>query len=201
MVRELSPRPGGHRRTALAAAVAAGLVALVLTPGPARAQGDLVAADPPAGATLTAAPAEVALTFGAEVDETDSHVAVLDAAGARIVEEPARPSGGAGLRLPVRIDAAGDYTVAYHVTFVDGGTATGAHRFSVGTGRAPAPLDAAARQASTDAVRTHGHTVDGFSAFLLVVDGAVLVVVLALLWLRPRNGRRPMSLRAADPGL
>ena len=36
------------------------------------------------------------------------------------------------------------------------------------------PLDDAARKASTDVVAKHAHRIDGFSAFLLVVDGAVL---------------------------
>ncbi|WP_083802153.1 copper resistance protein CopC [Micromonospora sp. ATCC 39149] len=68
--------------------------------------------------------------------------------------------------MPLRVDAPGDYTVAYHVTFADGTAVTGAHRFSVGTGVAPAPLDDAARRASTDVVvDAHGHGIDGFSAF------------------------------------
>ncbi|MEV5823918.1 copper resistance CopC family protein [Micromonospora haikouensis] len=136
------------------------------------------------------APAEVTLGFDAEVDEGQSHVAVLDATGGRLTDAEPTRVGSTRLRLPLRIDGAGDYTVAYHVTFADGTTSTGAYRFSAGTGVAPAPLDDAARQASTNVVvDAHGHGIDGFSAFLLFVDGVVLVVVVALLWLRPRGGR------------
>ncbi|MGW1059060.1 copper resistance CopC family protein [Micromonospora rubida] len=189
MPRELSLPSGGRRRAAVAAVVVAVAGLLALTPGAARADGGLVSADPPAGAVLTAAPAEVNLDFDAGVDEGQSHVAVLDVESRTVTDgEPTR-AGSTRLRLPVSIGAAGDYTIAYHVTFTDGSTATGAHRFSVGTGVAPAPLDDAARQAGVDAVAEHGHGIDGFSAFLLVVDGAVLAVVLALLWLRPRGGR------------
>ncbi|WP_328345513.1 copper resistance CopC family protein [Micromonospora sp. NBC_00421] len=190
MPRELSRPPGGRRRAA-AVAVAVAVAGLLAFPsGAARADGGPVSTDPPAGAALTAAPAEVTLGFGAGVDEGQSHVAVLDAGGGRLTDaEPVRV-GSTRLRLPMHVDAAGDYTVAYHVTFVDGTTSTGAYRFSVGTGVAPAPLDDAARRVSTEVVAdAHGHGVDGFSAFLLFVDGVVLVVVLALLWLRPRGGR------------
>ncbi|MFI7433695.1 copper resistance protein CopC [Micromonospora haikouensis] len=190
MPRELS-RPSGGRRRAAATAVAAAVAGLLaLTPGAARAAGDPVSAEPSAGAVLTTAPAEVTLGFGVGVDEGQSHVAVLDATGQRLTDDEPTRVGSSRLRLPVRLDAAGDYTVAYHVTFADGTTSTGAYRFSVGTGVAPAPLDDAARRASTDVVADgHGHGIDGFSAFLLFVDGAVLVVVVALLWLRPRGGR------------
>ncbi|MFF3865826.1 copper resistance protein CopC [Micromonospora sp. NPDC001898] len=189
MPRELSLLSGGRRRAAVVAVVAAVAGLLALTPGAARADGGLVSADPPAGAVLTAAPAEVTLDFDAGVDEGGSHVAVLDVENRTVTDGEPTKAGSTRLRLPVSIGAAGDYTIAYHVTFTDGSTVTGAHRFSVGTGVAPAPLDDAARQAGVDVVVEHGHGIDGFSAFLLVIDGAVLAVALALLWLRPRGGR------------
>ncbi|WP_343448235.1 copper resistance CopC family protein [Micromonospora oryzae] len=190
MPRELS-RPSGGRRRAAATAVAAAVAGLLaLTPGAARAADGPISAEPSAGAVLTTAPAEVTLGFDAEVDEGQSHVAVLDATGGRLTDAEPTRVGSTRLRLPLRADGAGDYTVAYHVTFADGTTSTGAYRFSAGTGVAPAPLDDAARQASTNVVvDAHGHGIDGFSAFLLFVDGVVLVVVVALLWLRPRGGR------------
>ncbi|NBE79542.1 copper resistance CopC family protein [Micromonospora rubida] len=189
MPRELSLPSGGRRRAAVAAVVAAVAGLLALTPGAARADGGLVSAGPSAGAVLTAAPAEVTLDFDAGVDEGQSHVAVLDVESRTVTDGEPTKAGSTRLRLPVSIGAAGDYTIAYHVTFTDGSTATGAHRFSVGTGVAPAPLDDAARQAGEKVVVGHGHGIDGFSAFLLVIDGAVLAVALALLWLRPRGGR------------
>ncbi|MER5705514.1 copper resistance protein CopC, partial [Micromonospora sp. NPDC002296] len=153
------------------------------------AEGGRGPAPPPAGGVAAAAPAEVTLDFDAGVDAGESHVAVLDVESRTVTDGEPTKAGSTRLRLPVSIGAAGDYTIAYHVTFTDGSTATGAHRFSVGTGVAPAPLDDAARQAGVDVVVEHGHGIDGFSAFLLVIDGAVLAVALALLWLRPRGGR------------
>jgi copper resistance protein C len=76
------------------------------------------------------------------------------------------------------------------VIFLDGGSATGAYRFSVGTGMPPAPLSFAARQTATAAVTQHVHQVDEASAVLFVIDGAVAVIVLFLLWTRPHGGRR-----------
>ena len=95
--------------------------------------------------------------------------------------------------MPVGAVSAGDYTVAYHVTFTDGTTTQGVHWFSVGVGESSGALAVAAPRGGMEMGTTHAHAhrIDGFSAFLLIVDGAVLTVVLALLWLRPRGGRAP----------
>ncbi|TDC85667.1 copper resistance protein CopC [Micromonospora sp. KC606] len=197
MPRELTPLPVSRRRAALVGLLATLVGLLALSPGSAQANSGPESADPSAGAVLSTAPAEVTLGFGGSIDEEQSHVAVLDDAGRTVSDGEPRRAGSTRLRLPLRIGAAGDYTVAYHVTFTDGTTDTGVHRFSVGTGVPPAPLGAAALRASTDAVAAHAHRIDPFSAALLFVDGVVLAVILALLWLRPRDGRA-MSLRA-DP--
>ena len=155
-------------------------------------------ADPPPDAVLQTAPAGVTLTFSAEVAPELSHLAVLDGRGSSVATDDYTRPAPNQLHLPVRIRADGDYTVAYHVTFPDGTSVTDLHRFSVGTGTVPAPLDAVARQVGTDAVTRHAHQIDGFSAALLIIDGLVLFGVLALLWLRPRDGR-PMTLRSTEP--
>jgi copper resistance protein C len=197
MPRELTPAPGVGRWAAVLAVLLAVAGLGVSTPAAAWAGDAPVTATPTADAVLTAAPTEVALTFAADVQPELSHVAVLDAAGTDLATGDYDLPDPRRMALPVRIGATGDFTVAYHVTFPDGTSATGAYRFSVGTGRAPAPLDEAARLAATDSITEHAHSVDGLSAVILVVDAAVLFGVLALLWLRPRD-RRPMTLRASE---
>lgn len=191
--------PGRRPRSALVVVATAVAGLLALTPGSAHADGGLVRADPPAGAALATAPAGVTLTFSADVQPELSHVAVYDDSGAEVGDGAYGQPQPRVVRQPVDIEAGGDYTVAYHVTFPDGTSLTDVYRFSVGTGRAPAALDATARQASAAAVSEHAHQIDGLSATLLVIDGAVLLALVALLWLRPRGGRRPMSLRESEP--
>jgi len=97
-------------------------------------------------------------------------------------------AGPAGLRLPLDIRSAGDYTVAYHVVFDDGSDLVGALRFSVGTGAPPSPVDNAARARPAAVAGAHRHAVDPLGAALLVVDAAVLLVVVALLLLTREHG-------------
>ncbi|MFC0529842.1 copper resistance CopC family protein [Phytohabitans kaempferiae] len=188
--------PGRTARAVLTVGLA-GL--LVLAPGgAARADGGLVRASPPVGGVLDAPPAVVTLTFSDDVQPELSHIAVFDDSGAEVGDGGYDQPAPRLIRLPVDIGADGAYTVAYHVTFPDGTSVTDVYRFSVGTGRAPAPLDAAEREARTEAVSEHAHQIDTLSAVLLVIDGAVLLVAVALLWLRPRGRRRPMSLRSTE---
>ena len=178
-------------------ALAATFTALIAGwPGIAWAEGELVSSAPAAGEALPVAPVSVTLVFGVDLWYDESHVAVLDSAGANVVSGELIEEGRRRLRVPVAIGSVGDFTVAYHVSFAGGTMATGAYRFSAGTGIAPAMLDDQLSRAAADAVTVHPHSVDGFSALLLIIDGAVLLSALFLLWLRPGR-KRPMSLRAA----
>lgn len=171
------------------------MVLLAVSPGTARADDSLVAADPLAGAVLAGLPDQVTLRFAGKVSGADSHIAVSGAGGVEVTAGEVEQSGPQQLRVRIRPTVPGDLTVAYHVIFLDGGSATGAYRFSAGTGVAAAPLSVTAQQAATASISHHVHQVDGASAVLLVVDGAVLVAVLVLLWARPRNGRLPAASR------
>jgi len=188
----------GRFTTTFAAVVAATLVAL---PGEARAADDsLVSAYPVPGSALSAAPGVVVLRFAGQVSGEDSHVAVSAGGGDQVAAGDVEQPGPLELRIPVRAVGLGDFTVAYHIIFLDGGSVAGAFRFSIGTGVPPAPLSGAAKQAVTAAVAGHVHEVDGVSAVLLVADGVVALVVLFLLWARPRNGSRggPRAWRYRD---
>lgn len=182
---------GRAARTALVVAFVA--AALALAPGTGWAGDGLASSDPPEGAALATAPAAVVLTFSAPVDPGQSHVSAQDDAGRDLGADTPTAVGRAGLRLPVSIRTPGDYTIAYHVVFDDGTDAVGVLRFSVGTGKEPAALDAdAQRQARQNVTSGHDHTVDPLSGTLLVADLAVLLG--ALLLLSRRAPRRSLDL-------
>jgi methionine-rich copper-binding protein CopC len=157
-------------------------------PGAALAAESLVSAIPAAGTALAAAPGAVTLRFSARIAVDDSHVAVSTGRGDGLAAGDLDQTGPNEVRLRIRPSSPGDLTVAYHVIFAGGAGATGAYRFSVGTGIAPAPLSDTAQTALGEATAGHGHGVDPIGATLLVIDGGVLLVALVLLMVRPRRG-------------
>ena len=178
------------RVLAMTALVAVAAMIDVLTPASATARWDadghrMVASDPAAGAALTTAPAAIELVFPAPVAVDLSHVSVQADGGASATTGPLGQPARGTVRQPVRIPGSGTFTVAYHVTFVDGTEDTGLVRFSVGTGVPPPPLHATAAERAVGEA-AHSHSIDPLSAVLLVVDGLVVVVVLTLLLRRGR---------------
>jgi methionine-rich copper-binding protein CopC len=166
-----------HRRPAILALAA--VILTVTAAGCATGPDDLTASNPPGQAALATAPPAVELTFSAPPTVDLSHISVLDESG-RIVNSGALTRHGTGtLRQPVAIQAPGILTVAYHVIFADGTDTQGSMRFSVGTGTAPPPLNAAPAAHAE-------HTVDPLSAVLLIVDAIVVLTVAVLLLRRPR---------------
>jgi methionine-rich copper-binding protein CopC len=171
------PRP-----TAGAAALAVGLVAVLAVglaavladrpPHPGRAA--VTSTNPADGATLARAPAEVELSLTGPVEPGRSHISVTGSARTAGALRRAAPER---LSQPITVTAAGDVTVAYHVTFTDGAELAGSLRFTAQSG------DSAGRPAS-EAV--HQHDIDPVSAGLLVVDGIAALVVGVLLMRRPR---------------
>ncbi|MBE1487532.1 copper resistance CopC family protein [Plantactinospora soyae] len=155
---------------------AAGIV--LAAPAAASAQGHLVSSDPRDQAVLSVGPRGVRLTFSGVPVAAGSHVSVLDGGGADLATGPLVVRPGRIVWQPIAVEPPGDVVVAYHVELSNGSDASGVLRFSVGTGEPPAPLRAV--------IPTGGHThgPDPVSAFLLVVDGLVVLGVLALLWLR-----------------
>ena len=165
--------------------VVALLLTLLAAPAPAAAAGG-PASEPADGAALTEPPRSVGLTFDAAPDPAASHVTVLDAAGAPVPAGELRRDADT-LTVDVEIDRTGDYTIAYHVVLADGAQRSGANRFSVGTGVAPAgsPVTAGGHAS---------HSPDPVSAVVLVIDAvAVLIFAVLLFRTRPRHRKEAAS--------
>jgi methionine-rich copper-binding protein CopC len=147
-----------------------------------RAPSAVASMTPADGTVLTQAPAEVDLSFSAEVNSDLSHVDVRDESGAAVVAGRPRLVRPNVLRQPVRVTAAGEVTVVYHVTLVDGTELIDSLHFSVGASGAPSSVGDAAGA-------PHAHGVDPLSAALLALDGLVALAVIVLLARRPRPRR------------
>ncbi|MBY8870804.1 copper resistance protein CopC [Micromonospora sp. PLK6-60] len=183
--------------------LAATVLAVLAVPGAARAGTGLAGSDPRDGAVLVTTPAAVRLTFTGEPDLDDSHVAVLDDRGTAVTTADPRPAEPRTLRLPLDAGLTGDLTVAWHVSFRDGGQSQGTVRFSVGTGRPPAPAGAQLDRAAADLLDSHAHGIDPLSAVLLVVNGVVVLGAVTLLLVhnprRPRAWRLPAEFGGGGP--
>ena len=111
--------------TVVAAAVLASPVAL--------AHATLKNSSPAAGATVDAAPKEIALTFNEKVEQAFSSITVADGAGKEIAAEKAKvdEANPAILRLAVPALPAGTYTVSWAVAGHDGHRRKGDFKFTV----------------------------------------------------------------------
>lgn len=130
-------------------AVAAAAAALMLAAAPAAAHDELLASDPPDGATVAEGPAELLLTFSAEVTGLGAAVQVLDGDGTDWAD--GQPEiDGVQVVQPLRADmAAGAYAVAWRVVSSDGHPVSGVLSFTVAEGQAsPSPSQESARPVS-----------------------------------------------------
>ena len=134
---------GCARRVVL---IAAAVTAVVCGPAPAAtAHSELVATDPPAGAELTAAPAQAALTFSESVEPQFATV-VVSVAGSAEQEVATRVDGPVvTAELPDPASATGEpqpWRVTYRVVSGDGHPITGTVDFTVSSPASP-PTQAA----------------------------------------------------------
>ncbi len=114
--------------------IAATLLATAALASPyASAHASLKSSDPQAGATLAAAPKEIALTFNEKVEAAFSSITLSTNDGKPVTVGKARVDAGnpAILHLDVPALAAGDYTVKWAVAGHDGHRRTGEYKFSV----------------------------------------------------------------------
>jgi copper transport protein len=131
----------------------AALAAVVLSAGPARAHAELVNSEPPDGAALSTAPAQVQLHFDEDISTRFR--------SARLIDGDGHPLGGAGSAtgdprtLSVKLPrlGAGAYGVLWQVLATDDGhTTSGVVVFSVGGAGPPSAL-AARGSAATESAR------------------------------------------------
>jgi methionine-rich copper-binding protein CopC len=113
--------------------------------GHAAAAADLVQCDPPVGATLTSAPAQLRCTFSEALDTGQSKIQVSDAAGHRVDRNDAHVdlNDPTHTQLVVSLDPSkmkdGTYTVAWRsVSSAHNDAASGAFSLIVGAGSASA---------------------------------------------------------------
>jgi methionine-rich copper-binding protein CopC len=139
-----------HRLGHAAAVVAAGLLLILVTAGPAAAHNRLASSDPADGVTVARTPTAVVLTFDEPAVALGSQV---------VVTGPAGPAGRGALELvdntvrqPLAGGApAGHYTVEWRVTSADGHPVSGSFAFTTEAagagqpepGAQPAPAAAA----------------------------------------------------------
>jgi len=165
------------------------LASLMLFGGAAaQAHDELVSSDPAANATLTQAPAELNLTYSANLMniEGGNRVRVVDSTGASVAEGEPQVKGTT-VTQPLKIkDASADetYTVTWRVVSSDGHPIQGTYTFSVGAGKAAAPSqDAGTGESSQAAADTQNSTKsdsDSGVNWWLIGGGVGVFVVLAV---------------------
>ena len=163
------------------AALAAAVVLLVLTAAAASAHAELVESTPPAGATLTNAPATVELRFDDAVQLAGSRVTVRSGAG----ETPLvnlRFDGPNTIVADVPDPAAlhGPVTFAWTVLAEDGHPASGVIDVGVGAGPAKASASAPAAGSAEQTLVDRLFTIDrviGYLAMAVLVGGWVFLTI------------------------
>jgi len=99
----------------------------------ALAHATLKGSNPEAGATLAAAPKEIALTFNEKIEEAFSTVTIADGQGKEVAAEKAKvdTANPAIVRLALPALASGPYTVTWAVAGHDGHRRKGDFKFTV----------------------------------------------------------------------
>ncbi len=105
----------------------------LLAPCLAHAHAQLRQADPPAGATVHAAPPRVELSFSEAVEPRFSTVVVTDAAGAQVDHADLHVAGGDSKHLAISLGVLrpGTYKVVWRATSVDTHKTEGSFTFTV----------------------------------------------------------------------
>lgn len=112
------------------AALGALLLSFALVAAPASAHDSLIASSPADGETLTTAPADLTLTYSAEIAQIGADVVVTDPAGT-VVSQPLTVTG-TDVVVPLAADLGpGDYAVAWRVTSSDGHPIDGTLAFTL----------------------------------------------------------------------
>ncbi|KHK96964.1 hypothetical protein LK09_14020 [Microbacterium mangrovi] len=190
-------QPRGLRRRIAAAAASLLLAAagVALTTGPASAHDQLISTNPADGSTLATLPAQVTLTFGELVLNTNggTQVKVTDStgktinAGPTVVKDNVVSQGVAG-------GASGTVTVLWRVVSEDGHPVSGQFSFTVqGAGATIAPVPT-----GTPSPTPAPAPASTSSPVLWVIGGIVLVVVVVIVIAVLVTRRRPAETESSD---
>ncbi|MFD4959809.1 copper resistance protein CopC [Microbacterium sp. NPDC058389] len=127
------------RLSAALAALALAVVAVLATASPAAAHDAIIGTDPADGSTVATLPAQLTLTFSADIadDPGASEVQVTDASGASLADGAPTTTDNV-LTQPLTGEASGLVTVLWKVVSSDGHPTSGQFTFTV-EGGAPTP--------------------------------------------------------------
>jgi methionine-rich copper-binding protein CopC len=166
------------RWSVLATVLVAGVLALLATilALPASAHAGLVSIDPADGATVTAAPSRVTLTFDEDMAEP-AVVLVTGPDGQRAAVGPARVSG-AVVSVGVDLPSPGRYTVAFRAVSADGHPVTDQTSFAFQPGGVASAGSPAAKPGSVGGASASGATSE--SAWLVVGTGVALAALVGV---------------------
>lgn len=197
--------PLAARLWALVAALLVAFGAALATASPAQAHDELIGSDPAADSSLDALPAQLTLTFSAEIadDEGASVVQVTDAAGTALADGSPVIRDNV-LTQPLAGEASGAVTVLWKVVSSDGHPISGEFSFSVPDAPAPTPSETPSESAAPEPAETTPAVTDApdmtedpvataFASPLTWVGiAAVAIAVIALIWAaRRRRGDAP----------
>ncbi|MCT2085970.1 copper resistance protein CopC [Microbacterium enclense] len=196
-----------HRRTlpAVLAAAALALAALLVPAAPAFAHDELVSSDPSADEVLDALPAQITLTYSADVLASDGAtvIQVTDAAGTSLTDGAPTVSGTA-VTQALAGTASGAVTVVWRVVSSDGHPIDGTFAFTVPAAPTPTETPTPTATASTTPAPEPTVTVTMTAAptentaeasplpwILLAL--ALVVVIGAVVWILLTRGRAGSS--------
>ena len=189
------------RRIGAAASLVLTVVALAF-PASMAAHSELESATPEDGAVLSAAPAEIVLTFDAPLNPSRSSVTLHDASGTQIAKGSVDPADDTVMRLtPPPMDP-GEYEIRWTSVSGDGDLLRDTLRFELTAPPTPSPTAAPSEAPSPSAQPTAAPSLapspspsaDGTPAtsstdVLLPILAAIAVVVLLGAWLLRNRAR------------
>ncbi|MBN9212281.1 MAG: hypothetical protein BGO45_04265 [Microbacterium sp. 71-36] len=186
---------------AVLAAAAVALAALLVPASPALAHDELVSSDPSADAVLDALPAQITLSYSADILDSDgaSVIQVTDATGTSLTDGAPTVSGTV-VTQALAGSASGAVTVVWRVVSSDGHPIDGTFSFTVPAAPTPTatatptttPSAAASREPTVTVTTTPAPAENASDAsplpwILLAV--ALLIVVGLVVWLLVARGR------------
>jgi len=199
--------------SALVAALLVAFAVVLATASPAQAHDELLGSDPAADSSLDALPAQLTLTFSAEIadDEGASVVEVTDAAGTTLTAGAPVVSDNV-LTQPLAGEASGAVTVLWKVVSSDGHPISGELSFTVAG--SPSPTPTASPTPSETATAAPTETVeptptatsvpvsdDAPNAWPWVIAGLLaLALVAAVVYLLVSRSRREKALADGAQG-